>query len=108
MATSSRKRLLSKCEQVCDINRTSKRVKVHEGDGHYMEDALILGVIFLDTYSSCCDRGGTPHCQPFNLTYSGRDVITTISHKTKTDHRAISWRADKKTVLEYPGESSDD
>jgi len=54
MAISSRKRLFSECEQVCDINRTSKHVKVHEGDGHYMEDSLILGVIFLDTHSSCC------------------------------------------------------
>jgi len=45
MATSSRKRF-SECEQ--DINRTSKRLKVDKGDGHYMEDAIILGVIFLD------------------------------------------------------------
>jgi len=51
MATSSRKRF-SECEQ--DIKRTSKHAKVHKGDGHYMEDSLILGVIFLDTHSSCC------------------------------------------------------
>ena len=86
MAASSRKRF-SECEQ--DINRTSKWAKVHEGDVHYMEDPLL-------------------NAKPFNSTYSWRDVITTTSRKTKTGHCAVSWRADKKTVLEYLGESSND
>ena len=49
--------------------------------------------------------------QPFNLTYSWSKVINSISHKTTTipDLHAISWRAEKKTVLKYLGlESSDD
>jgi len=83
MATSSRKHLFSKCEQVCDINRTSKRVKVHEGEGHYMEDALILGVIFLDMHSSCCICKGKAQRMSAKLGWCGNCNMLQRIHRCK-------------------------
>ena len=83
MATSSRKRLFSKCEQDFDINRTSKRVKVHEGEGHYMEDALILGVIFLDMHSSCCICKGKAQRMSAKLGWCGNCNMLQRIHRCK-------------------------
>ena len=49
--------------------------------------------------------------QPFNLTYTWREVIDSINRRTTTtpDRHTISWRTEKKTVQKYLGlESSED
>ena len=138
MATRSRKR----CSQ--DIKRRSKRMKVEEGDDcFFMEDASIVGVIFLRIHRhkkmtaklvvktksertkivgaftpilrKICQGVVTEEAlltsQPFNLTYTWREVIDSINRKTTTtpDRHTISWRTEKKTVQKYLGlESSED